>query len=68
MSAEAAILSGTIRAIRPVVGLWWDHIVSLDLPARCGVKIQAPELHGWAVVAGTTDPPGALRRLAEAQT
>jgi hypothetical protein len=25
------------------VALWWDHIVSLDLPARYGVKTQAPE-------------------------
>jgi hypothetical protein len=24
------------------VGLWWDHIVSLDLPARYGVKAEAP--------------------------
>jgi hypothetical protein len=38
------------------VGLWWDHIVSLDLPARYGVRTQAPESQGWAVVAGVTDP------------
>src|SRR5919197_1443720 len=28
------------------VGLWWDHIVSLDLPARYGVEIQAPQQEG----------------------
>src|SRR5580700_519585 len=31
------------------VSLWWDHIVSLDVPARYGVKIQAPQWQGWAV-------------------
>jgi hypothetical protein len=50
------------------VGMWWDHIVSLDLPARYGVKIQAPESQGWAVVAGVTDPSGVLWRFAEVQT
>ena len=50
------------------VGLWWNHIVSLDLPARYGVKIQAPESQGWAVVAGVTDPSGVLWRFAEVQT
>jgi hypothetical protein len=50
------------------VSLWWDHIVSLDLPARYGVKIQAPEQQGWAVVAGVTDPSGVLWRFAETQT
>jgi hypothetical protein len=49
------------------VALWWDHIVSLDLPARYGVKIQAPELQGWAMVAGVTDPCGVLWRFAEPQ-
>jgi hypothetical protein len=126
MSAKAAILSGTVRAMRPVVpakdlgvskrfytelgfqtrpltdrlvemqlsvfsfilqdyyvrdwadnfamhmtvsdvSLWWDHIESLDLPARYGVKIQAPEAQGWAVVAGMTDPSGVLWRFAEVQ-
>jgi hypothetical protein len=47
------------------VGLWWDHIESLDLPARYGVKIQAPRSQGWAVVAGVTDPSGVLWRFAE---
>jgi hypothetical protein len=50
------------------VGLWWDHIVSLELPARYGVKIQAPGSQGWAVVAGVTDPSGVLWRFAEVQT
>jgi len=49
------------------VGLWWDHIVSLDLPARYGVKIQPPEPQDWAVVAGVTDPCGVLWRFAEKQ-
>lgn len=49
------------------VGLWWNHIVSLDLPARYGVKILPPEPQGWAVVAGTTDPSGVLWRFAELQ-
>jgi hypothetical protein len=49
------------------VGLWWDHIMSLDLPARYGVKTQAPESQGWAVVAGLTDPSGVLWRFAETQ-
>jgi hypothetical protein len=49
------------------VGLRWDHIVSLDLPARYGVKVQAPEPQGWALVAGTTDPSGVLWRFAETQ-
>jgi catechol 2,3-dioxygenase-like lactoylglutathione lyase family enzyme len=49
------------------VGAWWDHIVSLDLPARYGVKIQAPESQGWAVIAGVTDPSGVLWRFAEPQ-
>jgi hypothetical protein len=49
------------------VGLWWDHIVSLDLPARYGVKIQASESQGWAMVAGVTDPSGVLWRFAQTQ-
>ena len=49
------------------VGLWWRHIVSLDLPARYGVKTQAPESQGWAVVAGVTDPSGVLWRFAQTQ-
>jgi hypothetical protein len=49
------------------VGLWWDHIVSLDLPARYGVKTQAPESQGWAAVAGVTDPSGVLWRFAQTQ-
>jgi len=47
------------------VGLWWNHIVSLDLPARYGVKTRAPQSEGWAVVAGVTDPSGVLWRFAE---
>jgi hypothetical protein len=47
------------------VGLWWDHIGSLDLPARHGVKTKAPQSEGWAVVAGVTDPSGVLWRFSE---
>src|SRR5580704_9618183 len=47
------------------VGLWWDHIRSLDLPARFGVKTKAPQSEGWAAVAGVTDPSGVLWRFAE---
>ena len=49
------------------LGQWWDHIVSLDLPARYGVKTQAPESQGWAVVASVTDPSGVLWRFAQTQ-
>jgi hypothetical protein len=49
------------------VGLWWDHIASLDLPTRYGVKIQAPQSQGWAVVAGVIDPSGVLWRFAQTQ-
>jgi hypothetical protein len=49
------------------IGLWWNHIVSLDLPARYRVKILPPEPQGWAVVAGVTDPSGVLWRFAELQ-
>ena len=48
------------------VGLWWDHIASLDLPARYGVKTKAPQSEGWAMIAGVTDPSGVLWRFAEA--
>jgi hypothetical protein len=47
------------------VGVWWDHIVSLDLPSRYGVKTKAPQSEGWAIVASTTDPSGVLWRFAE---
>ena len=49
------------------LGAWWDHFVSLDLPERYGVKMQAPESQGWAVVASVTDPCGVLWRFAETQ-
>jgi hypothetical protein len=47
------------------VDLWWNHMVSLDLATRYGVKIQSPKPQGWAVVAGVTDPCGVLWRFAE---
>jgi hypothetical protein len=47
------------------VGRWWEHIVSLDLPVRYGVKVEAPQSQGWALVADVTDPSGVLWRFAE---
>ena len=48
------------------VNLWWDHIVSLDLPSRYGVKNPgAPRLEGWGFVASVIDPSGVLWRIAE---
>jgi hypothetical protein len=47
------------------VRLWWDHIVGLDLARRYGVKTKAPQLEGWGLVAGVTDPSGVLWRFAE---
>src|SRR5216684_4433893 len=29
------------------VSLWWNHITSLNLAARYGVKTQAPQSEGW---------------------
>ena len=49
------------------VGAWWDHIVSLNLPARYGVKVQGPESQGWAVIAGVTDACGVLWKFAATQ-
>jgi hypothetical protein len=49
------------------IGLWWDHIVSLDLPARYGVKIQAPQPEGWGMVASVNDPCNVLWRFAEVE-
>ena len=48
------------------VNLWWDRIVSLDLPSRYGVKNpRAPQQEGWGLVAGVIDPSGVLWRIAE---
>jgi hypothetical protein len=45
---------------------WWDHIVSLDLPSRYGVKSpRAPQREDWGVVASVIDPSGVLWRIAE---
>jgi hypothetical protein len=49
------------------LGLWWDHIVVLDLPARYCIKTRAPESQGWAVVAAVTDPSCVLWRFAQTQ-
>src|SRR5713101_3823227 len=47
------------------VSVWWDHIVALDLPSRYGVKIRAPQLEDWGLVAGVIDQSGVLWRIAE---
>jgi hypothetical protein len=47
------------------VAMWWDRIVALDLPARFGVVIKAPQLEEWGLVAGLVDPSGVLWRIAE---
>jgi hypothetical protein len=44
---------------------WWNHIVALDLSARYGVKVKAPQRESWGVVAGLIDPSGVLWRIAE---
>jgi hypothetical protein len=40
--------------------LWWDHVGSLDLPTRYGVKTLEPKQEVWGLVACVTDPSGAL--------
>jgi hypothetical protein len=48
------------------VKLWWDRIVSLDLPSRYAVKNpRAPRLEDWGLVASVIDPSGVLWRIAE---
>ena len=47
------------------LSLWWDHIVSLDLPSRYGVKSPRATLEDWGVVASVIDPSGVLWRIAE---
>ena len=44
---------------------WWNHIISLDLPARYGTRSRSSAAEGWATVAGLTDPSGVLWRIAE---
>jgi hypothetical protein len=46
------------------VNLWWDHIVSLRLVERYGVKAKAPHPESWGMVAGLIDPSGVLWRIA----
>ena len=59
--ADNFVIQLTVSDVR----LWWDHIVSLDLPARYSVKTRSPAAEGWATVAGLTDPSGVLWRIAE---
>jgi hypothetical protein len=44
---------------------WWDHIASLDLPGRYGVKTSPPQNEDWGIVAGLMDPAGVLWRFAQ---
>lgn len=46
------------------VNLWWDHIVSLRLAERYGIKAKAPQPESWGMVAGLIDPSGVLWRIA----
>jgi len=39
---------------------WWDHIVSLDLPKRYGVKTVEPKQEMWGLVACVIDPSGLI--------
>jgi predicted lactoylglutathione lyase len=48
------------------VNLWWDHIDSLDLCSRYGVKTRAPQMEDWGLVTSVVDPSGVLWRIAEA--
>jgi hypothetical protein len=48
------------------LSLWWNRIVSLDLPSRYGVKSpRAPQSEDWGVVANVIDPSGVLWRIVE---
>ena len=40
------------------VNLWWDHIDSLDLCSRYGVKTRAPQIEDWGLVTSVVIPPG----------
>jgi uncharacterized glyoxalase superfamily protein PhnB len=44
---------------------WWDHLASLDLTARYGVKTLPPKQEDWGLVAGVIDPSGVLWRIAQ---
>ncbi len=46
---------------------WWDHICSLDLPGRFGVRPpKAPAMQSWGLrVAYVYDPSGLLWHIAE---
>jgi hypothetical protein len=46
------------------VNLWWDHLVSLSLAERYGIKAKAPRPESWGMVADLIDPSGVLWRIA----
>ena len=51
------------------VGVWWDHICTLDLTSRYGIKApRAPKLESWGLVACVIDPSGVLWQIAEIPT
>ena len=47
------------------VNVWWNHIVTLDLPSRYGVRIMPPQPEAWGLVANVIDPSGVLWRIAQ---
>ncbi len=50
------------------VNLWWNHINSLDLAKRYGVKASPPRAESWGLVAGLIDPSGVLWRFSAPHT
>lgn len=46
------------------VNRWWNHIVSLKLTERYGIRVKAPYPEAWGMVAGIIDPAGVLWRIA----
>ena len=46
------------------VNRWWNHIVSLKLAERYGVRRREPQPESWGMVAGIIDPSGVLWRIA----
>ena len=48
------------------LGMWWDHICTLDLTSRYGVRApRAPKQESWGLVACVIDPSGVLWQIAE---
>ena len=48
------------------LGVKWDHICTLDLAPRYGIKTpRAPKQENWGLVACVIDPSGVLWQIAE---